>query len=97
MANKINLAIQILPKAQGKDIYALVDKAIEAIQRSGLPYVVCPFETVIEGPYDDVMRVVKEAQDACFAAGAEEIITNLKVQQALNRDVFIDDKIGKYK
>lgn len=97
MENKINLAVQIIPKAEGKDIYAIVDKAIEVIKNSGLPYLVCPFETVIEGTYEEVMKVVKDAQDVCFNYGASETITNIKIQRALNRNVSIDDKIGKYR
>jgi Uncharacterized conserved protein len=97
MEHKINLALQILPKANTQNTYEIIDKAIEVIQKSGLPYVVCPFETVIEGTYEQVMKVVKDAQDACFTHGAEELIANIKIQRAKNVDVFIDDKLKKYK
>lgn len=96
MKQNINLAIQILPKSKGLDAYAIIDKAIEAIQQSGLKYLVCPFETVIEGPYDEVMKVVEDAQQACFKAGAEELIVNLKIQRGNEHSVSIEDKIGKY-
>ncbi|HEY4787239.1 MAG TPA: thiamine-binding protein [Bacteroidales bacterium] len=98
MNPKINLALQILPKSDGSlSTYELVDKAIEVIQKSGLPYVVCPFETVIEGSYEEVMAVAKRAQDACFENGATEIIANIKIQRSKEYDVFIDDKLKKYK
>ena len=97
MDQKVNLAIQILPKTNGVHPYDVVDKAISVIQNSGLPYVVCPFETVIEGTYEQVMKVAREAQDICFETGAEEIIVNMKLQRRKASDVFIDDKIGKYK
>lgn len=96
MKQNINLAIQILPKSKNQDAYYLIDKAIEAIQQSGLKYLVCPFETVIEGPYEEVMRVVEQAQQACFKAGAEELIVNLKIQRGNEHSVSIEDKIGKY-
>lgn len=97
MSQKINLALQVLPKSSTKDTYEIVDKAIEVIQKSGLKYVVCPFETVIEGTYEEVMKVVKDAQDICFKHGAIEIIANIKIQRAIDHDVLIDDKLGKYK
>jgi uncharacterized protein YqgV (UPF0045/DUF77 family) len=78
-------------------MYAIIDKAIEVIKNSGLTYLVCPFETVIEGTYEEVMKVVKQAQDICFENGAAEIITNLKIQRSSVKDVSIDDKIGKYR
>jgi len=96
MKNQINLAIQVLPRSSTKGTYELVDVAIELIQKSGLKYRVCPFETVIEGSYDEVMSLVKDVHEAVYNAGAEEMITNIKIQTRHNQDVFIDDKMNKY-
>ncbi|MFY9154035.1 MAG: thiamine-binding protein [Prolixibacteraceae bacterium] len=96
MKNKINVAIQVLPRSGSKATYDLVDIAIELIQKSGLVYRVCPFETVIEGYYDEVMSLVKEIHQAVYAGGAEEMITNMKIQTRYNQDVYIDDKMNKY-
>jgi uncharacterized protein (TIGR00106 family) len=96
MKNQINLAIQVLPRSSTKGTYELVDVAIELIQKSGLNYRVCPFETVIEGHYDEVMALVKEIHEVVYNAGAEEMITNIKIQTRHNQDVFIDDKMNKY-
>ena len=96
MKNQINLAIQVLPRSATKGTYELVDVAIELIQKSGLKYRVCPFETVIEGHYDEVMSLVKDIHKAVYDEGAEEMITNIKIQTRHNQDVFIDDKMNKY-
>jgi uncharacterized protein (TIGR00106 family) len=96
MNHKINLAIQVLPRSANKGTYELVDIAIEIIQKSGLKYRVCPFETVIEGYYDEVMMLVREIHDAVYAGGAEEMITNIKIQTRYNQDVLIEDKMNKY-
>lgn len=95
MANQINLAIQVIPKVK-ENAYAVVDKAIEAIRSSGVKYRVCPFETVMEGPYEKLMQVVDNAQQACFEAGAEEVLVNIKIQRRKNGDVTIEEKTGKY-
>ena len=95
MDKTVNIALQILPSSKTIHPYALVDKAIEAIANSGLRYKVCPFETVMEGTYDDIMKVVKQAQDACYEAGAESLMTYIKIQSSVN-DVSIDDKMEKY-
>lgn len=94
---KINLAIQVIPKSSTVDMYKLIDRAIEEISNSGLKYLVCPFETVIEGEYDDVMQVVKRAQDVCLEAGAEEVIVNLKIQRSASKDLYFEDKIEKFR
>lgn len=96
MKNQINLAIQVLPHSSAKGTYDLVDVAIDLIQKSGLNYRVCPFETVIEGGYDEVMELVKDIHDTVYAHGAEEMITNIKIQSRHNQDVYIDDKMNKY-
>ena len=96
MKNQINVAIQVLPRSTTKGTYELVDVAIELIQKSGLKYRVCPFETVVEGYYDEVMKLVKDIHEAVYAEGAEEMITNIKIQTRHNQDVFIDDKMNKY-
>lgn len=57
----VNIAIQVIPIAKNKDLYPLVDKAIEVIQQSGVKYQVCPFETVMEGRYDQLMEIVKKS------------------------------------
>lgn len=96
MDKKMNIAIQVLPRSAKVGTYELVDKAIEVIQNSGLKYRVCPFETVVEGYYDELMTLLKEVQEAVYANGAEEMITNIKIQTRYNQDVLIEDKMNKY-
>lgn len=96
MKKLVNIALQILPASKAHHPYDLVDKAIEVIAASGLSYQVTPFETVMEGTYEEIMDVIKQAQEACYAAGAESLMTYIKIQSSVN-DVTIDDKMHKYK
>lgn len=96
MEQIVNIALQIIPKSRTKEVYDIVDEAIAIIQKSGLKYKVCPFETVIEGAYEEVMRVAKDAQDACFAAGADDLLVFIKIQRKKSGNVSIEDKIEKY-
>jgi uncharacterized protein (TIGR00106 family) len=91
----VNVALQVLPSSASIHPYLLVDKAIEVIAASGLKYKVTPFETVMEGTYDDIMKVVKQAQEACYSAGAESLMTYIKIQSS-RKDVSIEDKMEKY-
>ena len=96
MNNTDNIALQILPTSKTTHPYSIVDAAIAVIAASGLKYRVTPFETVMEGNYDRIMEVVKLAQQACYDAGAESLMTYLKIQSNGNGDVNIEDKMGKY-
>lgn len=95
MTKTVNIALQVLPSSTSIHPYKLVDKAIEVIADSGLKYKVTPFETVMEGNYDDIMKVVKQAQDACYEAGADSLMTYIKIQSS-REDVTIEDKMAKY-
>lgn len=93
---KINAAIQVLPQSKTLHPYAIVDKAIEVIQHSGLKYRVCPFETVVEGEYDEIMKLVKEIHETCYESETESMLVYLKIQSSNDRDVTIEDKMEKY-
>ncbi len=90
------VSFQVLPRADGLDIYDVVDRAIAVVQASGVPYEVGAMETTMEGEYDPLMRIVKEAQEACMDAGAERVITVIKVDWKRG-GVSFDEKIGKYR
>jgi uncharacterized protein (TIGR00106 family) len=97
MNNYVNVALQVLPQSKTKEAYDLVDDAIQVIHESGMKYQVCPFETVLEGPYDEIMSVVKKVQETCFNKGAEELMVYIKIQIRKDSKVTIDDKMKKYK
>ena len=94
--NKMNVAIQVLPEADGKIKYELVDKAIEAIQKSGYKYQVCPFETVVECKFNEFSGLIETIHEACEVAGTERMLMNLKIQSNFTHNVTIEDKMEKY-
>lgn len=55
---KINVAVQMLPEGKKKEVYDIFDRCIELIAASGLKYRVCPFETIIEGQWDEIMNLI---------------------------------------
>ncbi|MHB9054718.1 MAG: thiamine-binding protein [Paludibacteraceae bacterium] len=95
MNHTINASLQVLPSGGPLHPYEIVDRAIEVIANSGLKYKVCPFETVVEGTYDEVMTVFKQAQQACYDAGATNVMAYFKIQSSQS-DVSIEDKMEKY-
>ena len=58
-----SIAIQVLPNVVGnEEIIRVVDEVIEFIKSKGLKMNVAPFETTIEGDFDELMEIVKECQ-----------------------------------
>lgn len=96
MPQKFIMAVQVTPlMEQGKGFY-VIDKAIEAIQKSGTKYRVSPCETVIEGTSDQLMAVLESTQQACFEAGAENILVNVKIERSRDKDMTIEKATGKF-
>ncbi|MGQ9554003.1 MAG: thiamine-binding protein [Anaerolineae bacterium] len=96
MKHKLVMGIQVLPQAE--NFYAVVDRAIEEIARSGLRYEVCPMETVVEGELDELLEVAKRAHRACLEAGASRVITNIKLaERAGDQDITIGSIMEKYR
>jgi uncharacterized protein YqgV (UPF0045/DUF77 family) len=91
------VAIQVLPEADGKIKYELVDKAIEAIKQTGYKYEVCPFETVVECNFNELPALIEKVHEACKKAGTERMLTNLKIQANFENEVTIEDKMEKYR
>ena len=96
-SNIVNVAVQVLPSSPEVEVYDMVDRAIAIIQESGVEYIVTPFETVMQGEYNTLMEIVRMVQNACYLAGADKVLCYCKIQSMRDADVFIDDKIGKYK
>ena len=96
MGNNVNIAVQIIPQSKSHEIYKIVDDAIKVIGNSGIKYTVCPFETVMEGDYDDIMSVIKKAQEECFRKGADALLSNIKIEWHRDKDASIKEKMNKY-
>jgi uncharacterized protein (TIGR00106 family) len=91
----INVGVQVLPLVA--DPYPVVDRAIAAIRASGVAYEVGPLETTLEGEdLDELLEVARAAHRACFAAGAQRVVTIIKIAEALE-GTSIEEKVGKYR
>lgn len=91
MKNQVHVAVQIVPITKEKP-YPIIDKAIEVIAKSGIAFRVGAMETVLQGDYDVIMKTIKEAQEVCLAAGADEIVVTMKVHARQKGDVTWEEK-----
>jgi len=57
----------------------VVDKAIEVVKVAGIPFQVGAMETTMKGELTHLLDIVKNAEQACYDAGAVEVITNIKI------------------
>ncbi|SNS73959.1 Uncharacterized conserved protein YqgV, UPF0045/DUF77 family [Ekhidna lutea] len=88
----IQLAIQVVPLERDGDTYQKIDAAIDVIQRSGVQYMITPMETVMQGPYEKLQEVARDAQEALVAAGCKEFLVNIKMHVRLDEHVTMEEK-----
>jgi uncharacterized protein (TIGR00106 family) len=93
----INASIQIIPVVLDKHPYEWVDEAIAIIQQSGIKYEVGPFATVLEGKYDEIMKVIGDVNEHLYSRGCAEWISNLQIQIRSQGDISGDEKTEKFK
>ena len=94
MTRTVTVGVQVLPLCD--DPYPVVDRAIAAIQATGIKYQVCPMETVLEGTLDDCLAAARAAHEACFEAGVRKALTIVKISDGIDGST-IDDKMAKYR
>ena len=92
----ITLGLQVLPYVTEEKLYSVVDKVIEYIDSCGVKYEVGPMETTMEGELDELLEIVKKAQEICLEQGASRVISLIKIDYK-KTGVTIDEKVGKYK
>ena len=93
-----SLAIQVLPQSiAGEELLAIVDKVIAYIKSTGLKTVVGPFETTIEGEFEELMNIAAECQRICIREGAQGLLTYMKMAYNPNDGVWsIEKKTEKH-
>lgn len=93
-----SVAIQSLPQAaDDEELCRIVDEVIAYIAEQGYNYYVGPFETTIEGPYEELMEIVKNCQFIAVKAGAPSVAAYVKITYKPEGEVLtIEKKIGKY-
>ncbi|MHA1553397.1 MAG: thiamine-binding protein [Alphaproteobacteria bacterium] len=90
--------IQCLPSPSGTDDdrYAYVDAAIAVVQRSGLRHQVSALGTTVEGTPVQVWGVVRETHEACLKAGADKLVSVIKVAQTSDDALTMHELTAKF-
>ena len=72
------LEFSMFPLDKGESVSQYVDRSIDIIDRSGLPYQTHAMGTVLEGEFDQVLDVVRRCYEA-MAADCNRIECSVKI------------------
>lgn len=84
----------VVPLGVGVSVGEHVAACQRVIEASNLEYRMHAYGTNIEGPWDDVMAVVKACHQRVHEMGAPRITTTLKMGTRTDREQHMDDKMA---
>ncbi|MEN9568792.1 MAG: hypothetical protein RL172_23 [Bacteroidota bacterium] len=90
----VNTGIQVVPLNIADPNYSIVNKAIACIQASGYPFIVTPFETVVNATMPQTLELLAQLQQLAQDNGATELIINVRFHSRYQQDCLFQDKLG---
>ncbi|MCL2741100.1 MAG: thiamine-binding protein [Oscillospiraceae bacterium] len=92
-----SVAIQVLPSMEEGPMLAAIDKVIAHIRSTGMRSFVGPFETTVEGGFEECMGLIGECLRICAREGAGHVMSYVKIAYGPSGGVMgIDEKVGKH-
>ena len=89
---KASIALQLLPLST-TDRISVIEKVIDFLQKQPVKQVVTPFETVLEGEWEELFPILKKAIEIA-GQEANTIFANVKINY---RNILsIEEKLEKY-
>ena len=82
----------IVPMGVGSSIGNKLAEVLKIVDASRLPYKVNPMGTVIEGEWDDVMKLVKKCHSTIMKT-EERVVTSITIDDRPGKPNRIDEKV----
>ena len=86
--------LSIAPVGKGTSLSTYVKKVIEILENEDIKYQINPMSTVIETEdLTTLFTVVQKAHNAVLQAGAQRVITELKIDDRLDKNASMNSKL----
>jgi uncharacterized protein (TIGR00106 family) len=86
------LEFSIVPVGVGSSIGDQLAEVLKLVDASGLPYKINPMGTVVEGEWDEVMKLVKKCHMIVMKTG-ERAITAISIDDRKGKPNRLDEKV----
>ena len=84
--------LSIVPIGIGSSIGDQLAEVLKLVDASGLPYKINPMGTVVEGEWDEVMKLVKKCHMTVMKTG-ERAITTISIDDRKGKPNRLDEKV----
>lgn len=88
---KASIALQILPLTDQDERLPIIEKVIDFLRQQSVKQVVTPFETVLEGEWEELFAILGQAIELA-GQEADNIFANVKINYG--QILSIEEKIG---
>jgi uncharacterized protein (TIGR00106 family) len=82
----------IIPIGIGSSIGDQVAKVLKIVDKSGLPYKINPMGTVVEGEWDEILRLIKKCHRTVLSGG-ERVVTTIAIDDRKGKPNRIEKKV----
>ncbi|MDH5203780.1 MAG: MTH1187 family thiamine-binding protein [Nitrospirota bacterium] len=86
------IEFSIIPIGVGNSIGGQLAEVLKIVDISGLPYKVNPMGTVIEGEWDEVMKLIKKCHRTVMKTG-ERVLTTISIDDRKGKPNRIEEKV----
>lgn len=84
----------IVPMGSGTRASKFVKAVYELLEESGIKYMPGPMSTSIEvNSFDEIFQVIREANEKVAKMGVQRMITTVRIDYRLDKDISIDSKL----
>jgi len=82
----------IVPIGAGSSIGDQLAEVLKIVDASGLPYKINPMGTVVEGEWDEIMKLIRNCHKAVMKTG-ERALTTISIDDRKGKPNRIDAKV----
>ncbi|SRR4030042_6926507 len=82
----------IVPLGLGSSIGNKLAEVLKIVDASGLPYKINPMGTVVEGEWDEIMKLIKKCHRTVMKTG-ERVITTISIDDRKGKPNRIEEKV----
>ncbi len=82
----------IVPIGMGSSIGDRLAEVLKIVDASGLPYKINPMGTVVEGEWDEIIKLIKKCHMAVMKKG-ERALTTISIDDRKGKRNRIDEKV----
>ncbi len=86
------IEFSIIPIGVGSSIGGQLAEVLKIVDASGLPYKINPMGTVVEGEWDEIMKLIKKCHNTVMKTG-ERAITTVSIDDRKGKPNRIDEKV----